>query len=127
MYNEDAAWTACRISLAEGDIVDDIVDPDQPTDDDETVKRCAGEFAREIPEVEVFQIAIHSLAGLKGDDILTKDQAIELWNVFTSNESPKHLQPHFARTWLSYAVILVLVVVVVIGTLLLLRRLRVAS
>ncbi|KAH7010688.1 P-loop containing nucleoside triphosphate hydrolase protein [Microdochium trichocladiopsis] len=38
----------------------DILDPKQPFEDDETVKRCAGEFAREIPEGEFSPAEIQS-------------------------------------------------------------------
>lgn len=38
----------------------DIVDPEQPAEDDETVERYAGEFAREIPEGEFSPAEIQS-------------------------------------------------------------------
>ncbi len=38
----------------------DIVDPEQPAEDDETVERYAGEFAREIPEGEFSSAEIQS-------------------------------------------------------------------
>ncbi|KAK4243105.1 hypothetical protein C7999DRAFT_18493, partial [Corynascus novoguineensis] len=38
----------------------DILDPKQPVEDDETVERYAGEFAREIPEGEFSPAEIQS-------------------------------------------------------------------